>query len=219
MATTIAITCPKCENQIKAPAELAGKKIRCKECQHVFVVKAPPEEPPSGRKPVPAKKPAKAKPAAKTNAQYDEEDADGKNPYAVTHESLLPRCPYCAKELENDEQVICLNCGYNRRTRERIATEKTMEPTGGEWFIHLLPGIVCALVTLSILVGIPLDFVLRSQLEAEHAEDTINIYGLGVTIWRSVLWAFIGFLCGKFAVKRLILHTRPPERKMQTRKK
>jgi hypothetical protein len=132
---------------------------------------------------------------------------------------LKPRCPYCAKELEDDEQVICLNCGYNRRTRERINTEKTMEPTGGEWFIHLLPGIVCALVALAMLVGIPIDFVLRSRLEAEHTEDTINIYGLGVTIWRSVIALFIAFFTGKFAVKRLILHTRPPERKMQTKKK
>ncbi len=162
MATTIAISCPKCENPINAPADLVGKKIRCKECKSVFVVKAPPEAERSGSKPVPAKKPQGAKPAAKTTAELDEEMEDGKNPYAVTKESLKPRCPFCAKELDDDSQVICLNCGYNRRTRERIATEKTMEPTGGEWFIHLLPGIICALVTLFIIVGIPLDFILRT---------------------------------------------------------
>ena len=41
MASTIAVSCPKCENQIKVPPELAGKSIRCKECLHVFKVKAP----------------------------------------------------------------------------------------------------------------------------------------------------------------------------------
>jgi DNA-directed RNA polymerase subunit RPC12/RpoP len=40
MATTIAVSCPECHKQIKAPPDLQGKKIRCKACGHVFLVKA-----------------------------------------------------------------------------------------------------------------------------------------------------------------------------------
>src|SRR5262245_1003468 len=40
MATTITVTCPECQKQIKAPPEIVGKKIRCKGCEHTFIAKA-----------------------------------------------------------------------------------------------------------------------------------------------------------------------------------
>ena len=40
MAATIDIACSNCGNASKAPADLVGKKIRCKQCQTVFVVQA-----------------------------------------------------------------------------------------------------------------------------------------------------------------------------------
>ena len=101
---------------------------------------------------------------------------DGKNPYAVTKESLKPRCPYCAKELDDDTQVICLHCGYNRRTRERINTAKTMEPTGGEWFIHLLPGIICALVVLTMLAGIVVFWTVFPRIAAENDDEWWSVF-------------------------------------------
>src|SRR6476659_6476046 len=155
---TIEFSCPKCEKQIKAPADLVGKKIRCKECLHVFVVKKsaviktadkPAEKVGKGGK-ADAAKGQKGAVAVKAD---DPADEDGKA-YGVTDHDFMPRCAYCAKELEEEGQVVCLNCGYNHRTRERINVAKTYEPTGGEWFIHLLPGIVCALVTLMLLGGI-----------------------------------------------------------------
>ena len=42
---TIVISCPECDKQIKAPADAVGKKIRCKSCEHVFVIKAPAKAP------------------------------------------------------------------------------------------------------------------------------------------------------------------------------
>jgi DNA-directed RNA polymerase subunit RPC12/RpoP len=208
---TIAISCPKCESQIKVPPELEGKKIRCKECSYVFVVKVPPgaKAAVKGEKPAPAKEPAKA-------GADDDEDA---NPYEMSHTSLLPRCAYCAKELESEEQVVCLHCGYNHRTRERIQTDKTYEPTAGEWILHLLPGILCACVLLLAVLIIVDGFLFRAEKEAAWEEATVNPYRLGLVIWRAVFWAFIGFFAARFAVKRLILHTRPTERKMATRKK
>jgi DNA-directed RNA polymerase subunit RPC12/RpoP len=221
---TIAISCPKCEKQIKAPAELAGKKIRCMECKHVFVVKGPAGKPadkaakPAGKAGKPADKAGKSGKAAAPAAPPDDDDA---NPYSVTDHEFLPRCAYCAKEMEEEGQVVCLNCGYNHRTRERPAVAKTMEPTGGEWFIHLLPGIICALVVLSAIGGIVVIWTVFPRLDVEHDAEWWNpvVFGLPGRIWNTVITLFIGFLCGRFAVKRLIFHTRPPERAMQSKKK
>jgi hypothetical protein len=41
MADTIVVTCPNCKKQLKGPADLQGKKIRCKSCGHTFAVNAP----------------------------------------------------------------------------------------------------------------------------------------------------------------------------------
>src|SRR5579871_2485680 len=38
MAGTIVITCPDCEKQTKVPDNLAGKKVRCKNCGGVIPV-------------------------------------------------------------------------------------------------------------------------------------------------------------------------------------
>ena len=41
MATSFVIACPECKKQMKVTDALIGKKIRCKECEHVFAVSAP----------------------------------------------------------------------------------------------------------------------------------------------------------------------------------
>jgi hypothetical protein len=212
---TIAISCPKCENQIKVPPDLEGKKIRCKECAYVFVVKVPPAAKAAAKAQKPDKKAAK-----ETEAATQGDDDGDANPYQVTKQSFLPRCAYCAKEMESEEQVVCLHCGYNHRTRVRIQTEKTLEPTGGEWFIHLLPGILCALVVLLIIGDLCFIWINRADRYAAYDPDAwFNPFGLGLAIWHSVIGIFIAFAAGRFAIKRLILHPRPPEREMAKRKK
>src|SRR5262249_42752373 len=70
---TISITCPECSKQIIAPAEIEGKKIRCKSCGETFVARAAAPETfalevePEPEKPAPkaAVKKAPAKPARK----------------------------------------------------------------------------------------------------------------------------------------------------------
>jgi hypothetical protein len=213
MATTIAVSCPKCEKQIKAPAELAGKKIRCKECLYVFVVKAPPaaKTAPKGGKPTAAGKNATAD-AAKAAAPADD-DEEGSTPYDVTHQSMLPHCAYCAKEMESEEQVVCLHCGYNHRTRERVGTRKTYDTTGGDYFKWLLPGILCAIGTLILIGCIIMFWTLFRRLEVDYDPEWWSIFfGLWARLWGTVICLFIGFFLTRFAVKRLILHPTPPER-------
>jgi DNA-directed RNA polymerase subunit RPC12/RpoP len=216
---TIEISCPKCEKQIKAPADLVGKKIRCKECLHVFLVKASAVVKAAG-KAAKADAPKGAKGAKEAvAAKADDEGEDDAKAYGVTDHSFLPRCAYCAKEMESEDQVVCLNCGYNHRTRERVQVEKTYEPTGGEWFVHLLPGILCALAVLILLGGIVVFWTVFPKIAAENESEWWSfIVGLPGRIWNSVISLFIGFFCGKFAVKRLILHPHPPERQMKSKK-
>ena len=127
MATpTILIVCPECGKQIKAPQNVLGKKVRCKFCQAAFVAdadsgKAPPAKPDKANTAKPAKtktaKPAKPKSDVPLNRQLDDEEEDGANPYGLVDVSLAPARPECVNVIDED-QVICLHCGYNLRTRK-----------------------------------------------------------------------------------------------------
>src|SRR5215470_14188672 len=100
---TIVISCPECDKQIKAPADAVGRKIRCKSCEHVFVVKAPTKAPAPIKPDRPAAKSSKAEKPAKPAsppkpakpAALTEEDGDS-NPYQVAAFDEKPRCPQCA---------------------------------------------------------------------------------------------------------------------------
>src|SRR5215510_12319516 len=38
--------CPACQSKLSVPEELAGKKVRCAKCAHIFVVPLPAAVPP-----------------------------------------------------------------------------------------------------------------------------------------------------------------------------
>jgi DNA-directed RNA polymerase subunit RPC12/RpoP len=180
MATTIKVTCPKCKKGFQAPDTVKGKKVRCKSCNEVFTV----------------------------GAKQDEEWGVIAS-YAVGSLKDVPRCPFCAHDLEEEEQVICLNCGYNLLTRERHSTQVIHEVTGSDRFIWLLPGILCLLVALLFLtcvafMWVPIDLGDVWKDWVQNTEFT--------KIYLSVICAFIIFYCGRFAVKRLVMHPQPPDR-------
>jgi DNA-directed RNA polymerase subunit RPC12/RpoP len=231
MATPIAVSCPECHKQIKAPPDLQGKKIRCKACGHVFVVKArkaPAEAEdvvqvlPLEDEVLPVKQDkdaldqVKAVPARKASApakkKKAEDDEENSNPYDVTETSLKTRCPHCAGELEED-QTICLECGYNTITRERFTkVVKTIEHDFWDWFLWLLPGGICVITVIGLLVWDILYCVL-----AETWFDQQSWYGwflclYGVKIWMVIVSLFAMYYAGRFAVKRLIFNYRPPEK-------
>ena len=41
MPATVDVSCPHCGKSLKVPAELAGKRVKCKGCDEVFAVPAP----------------------------------------------------------------------------------------------------------------------------------------------------------------------------------
>ncbi len=114
------ITCSNCGKQFPFKPDLAGKKVKCK-CGNVFVVpnllvakeldldldlpdihEIKPDSPP----PPPPKKPAAPPPLPKA----DDDDAAAPNV-----------CPNCYADLA-PAAVICIQCGYNRKTKKKLST-------------------------------------------------------------------------------------------------
>jgi DNA-directed RNA polymerase subunit RPC12/RpoP len=216
MAGPIIIACPKCKKQIKATEEMRGKKLRCKACEHVFVFAAadPRTKPaaPGAIKPAgpDAKKPAASNLQARPPAP--EEDEANPRPYGLTDLDLTPRCPYCTAELESADAVVCLECGYNILTREHLKTTETVETTGWDVFLWLLPGILntmCFLTCGVCTVWRSVFYLIEPPLAESHFEASIN--------GCCMLWSVIGsiwamYYMAKYAIKRLILNPTPPEK-------
>src|SRR5262249_34665480 len=59
MASVVDISCPNCDKILRVPPAVFGKRVKCKHCEHAFVVEAP-----DAAKPAKPAKPG-AKPAAK----------------------------------------------------------------------------------------------------------------------------------------------------------
>ncbi|HTU16512.1 MAG TPA: hypothetical protein VMG10_00490 [Gemmataceae bacterium] len=211
MATPILLVCPECGKQIKAPDNVLGKKVRCKFCQAAFVAKKGTDKITPGKAEKPAKtpavKPAPAKPAKP--ADDDEEDA---NPYGLVDISLSARCPNCANEMESEDAVICLVCGYNTMTRERAQTRKVYDLTTGEHILWLLPGIACAVAVFS-LIGFNIWYLVKISDLVEGSDNFfVWVWGIGgIKLWVVIMSLFGLWFAGKFAFKRLILHPKPPE--------
>ncbi len=218
MAATITVTCTECDTSFKTSAEVQGKKVRCKSCGGVFVAR--PAAGAAASKSVTAKPAAKpaAKPVKKEVAQPKppveaaDTDDDG-NPYGLTETDLTPRCPHCANELESAEAKICLYCGYNTETRQQAKVRKVIDQTSGDVFMWLLPGILCALAVIfmavwDVLYCLRIDAWVESQ--DEHWYFDLMASG-ALKTWMCVGTSFIGYMMGKFAIRRLIFDRVPPE--------
>jgi hypothetical protein len=207
MASPI-IACPECKKKFKGKDDLLGKKIRCPFCKKPFVV----EEASTGGGKADKKVAETATVAAA--GETDDEFEEGSNPYGVTQLDLAPRCPNCANEMESEEAVVCLFCGYNTLTRAWGKTAKVLELTFRDYFLHLLPGLLSVLLIVLLIAGVVyyclvlpdvkkwgwLEFV----TDHESTRMWISAIVLGIT------WGF-----GYFAFNRLILHTKPPDKVKQ----
>jgi predicted Zn finger-like uncharacterized protein len=198
MASTITIKCPECEKQMKVSAEVIGKKIRCKACGTVFPAKA-------GAPAAAAKAAAKKKPPAKKDD--DDEDA---NPYGVTEDTFVPRCPQCANEMESREAVICLFCGYNLETREKARMRKIREVTGWDKFKWWLPGIACVLAVIIMITGDILYCVFATDWIDQDAWYSF-LSGQGIKMWMVIPTIFLIYYASKFAIRRLVFNYTVPE--------
>ena len=214
----ITVTCTECNASFKTSAEVQGKKVRCKSCGGVFVARA--AAPAAAGKGVttkpgakPAAKPVK-KEVAKTKPPVEEVDTDDDgNPYGLTETDLTPRCPHCANELESADAKVCLHCGYNTETRQQVKLRKVVDQTSGDFFLHLLPGILCVLAIIFMAVWDVL-YCLRIDgwVESQDEHWYFDLMGsAAVKMWMCITTDFIGWMLGKSAIRRLILERAPPE--------
>jgi len=214
MAESSVITCPECTKRFKGKGDLEGRKIKCPFCSKVFVV-APGATKTATAKttqkaPAPAQAPAP--PIAMAPASSADDDENDPNPYGLTHLDIAPRCPNCANKMADEEAFICLFCGYNTLTRELGKTEKTIGHTGGERFMHLLPGIGAALGLLFfILWQMYYSLLLPQALSTGWA----NFFGHeSLKMWHTLITLAIVWPLGFFCYKRFIVHPLPPEKKI-----
>jgi hypothetical protein len=206
MADTVLIVCPECDKKLRMPAQLQGKRIRCKSCGHAFTARAPgTRDAEAGGMPAKGKKAGAAK---SPNPDFERDE----NPYVVLDTEFAPRCPHCASELENAEARICLHCGYDLRERERHPTKKTYETTGSDYFLWLLPGIACALLVLMMIGFIVFLFGWLGDIAEANKDAWWNVGIKAMWLWGTVFSLAVIFFAGRFAIKRLIFHPVPPER-------
>jgi len=245
MADALTITCPECAKAMKVPAKLVGQRIRCKGCETIFEVRDP-------SAPKPAAKSAKPKPAADTNAPIqfqddpakpsvsqtstpaapgkvarpfdDDPDDDGTaNPYGVTRDEFdIPRCPFCAKELDPPDTKICLSCGYDLIARKRHASKKVYELTAGDYFMHWLPAILWIIALLALLGGATFaSLSMRGWLadsflakdEKNPVTNAVEFYlpPFCFNIWIWIFTLYFTYLGGRFIIRRLVFNWRPEE--------
>jgi hypothetical protein len=206
MASTITITCPECEKEMKVSADVIGKKIRCKGCSAVFPAKAAQG---GGKSAAPAG--AKAAAAKKKPAPKKDDDDEEAKPYTVTEETFAPRCPQCANEMESREAIICLFCGYNLDTREKARMRKIRDVTKWDVFVWWLPGIACALAVITMITGDILYCALvnRDTFGQEVWYDFLG--GLICKMWTVIPSIFLIYYAAKFAIRRLVFNYTVPE--------
>ncbi len=208
MAEIKPITCPECEKRFKPKTDVRGKKIKCPFCQAGFVV--PKDEA--------AKEEKKAETAVKAAAPAgaaigfaDDDEDDGKGEYGATNVDLAPRCPNCAEEMVDENATVCLHCGYNTVERTWGQTQKTVSATGGERFLHLLPGIGTVFFICTVIVSLLIYcFYLPAWVAGSWMEmfDHESMRMWATLISMSLLWGS-GFYC----YKKFILEPKPAEMK------
>ena len=111
------IRCKSCETAINVPDKALGKVIKCPKCSEKIKV---PSSKPGGKSAGPAKRKKKPAPAASANDPLGLGDLDD---YAMEDEEATI-CPYCAAEMDLEEDVVCRECGMNVETGQMDRREK-----------------------------------------------------------------------------------------------
>ncbi|MFO0938387.1 MAG: MJ0042-type zinc finger domain-containing protein [Gemmataceae bacterium] len=241
MANPIDTACPNCQTTLRVPAELAGKKVKCKKCQTVFAVAAtakPAAAKPASAKPV-AARPAKAKPAGDENApikfakeeappahaSHHHDDEDDANPYAAIKENEAARCPHCAKEMDPPDAMICLNCGYDLRHRHRKESRNVIELTFADYLLHHIGAFflllfVIAINILAIICWLNMTawvgpWVENDETNAATGEKQHYVKPWCFSLWIELFVIWVSWKCLKFIFRRFFIDYTPPEKIME----
>ncbi len=190
----IQISCPECGNKRGVPEQLVGKKIKCKKCQAVFVVKAASAKSATSRSDgaIPIKK----------------EEEDDRTAYALRDESLATRCPFCALPMDPPDAKICLNCGYDMLKRRRVDRKVVYERTFADYLLWHLPTIGLTLLVF-IVIGVTIFLCIR--VYPEQFDNAVLPPGC-FQVWTVIIMLFVVYKSGRFIVRRLFREFNPPEK-------
>jgi predicted Zn finger-like uncharacterized protein len=213
----LVIACPDCGKQIKVSEEHIGRKIRCKQCDAVFPIRKPAEQTKNKSK---TANPPIRNPKNEEKLRIEDEEENDPNDYGLAEEQeSRPRCPHCASELASQNARICLNCGYDLMKRTRAVSKAVYEPTKEERFNWLLPGILCAVGFVSVIVIsiLIMSFTEGWMTDGWFQKDLEDGGGWWVNpgcfkCLNGAISIIACFYMGRFAVRRLIFNREPPEK-------
>lgn len=131
MTDTILIACPQCKAQLRGPVAMAGKKVRCKACGHVFVVQL---AGPAAHKP-PA--PKSASPKANGSPMPGPKAAVGKktSPAAPPTKASAPKestKPQPASEEKKSGADSMYGLVNDEEAMKKLQEFRSKNPTGGD---------------------------------------------------------------------------------------
>jgi hypothetical protein len=126
-------------------------------------------------------------------------------------DDALPRCPHCAMEMSSADAVLCIHCGYNTQTRQRVGTKKTYETTASDRMSWLMPGFLC-LGGIFVLIVLDLILCLAVPRIVDEQSDWSVLAARPVRLWSVIFSILIMVGLGKFAFQRLVVNPNPPEK-------
>jgi len=133
----IKVACPKCKKSLVAKEEMAGRTVRCPQCQQPLKLPGAAQAKPStaamgiaasaGRPAPPSvpQTPVRQMTADPLPSLFDEE-------YALdTPTAIGPPCPGCRRPFPTDK-VLCIECGYHRKQGKKIGPARPVVQTQGD---------------------------------------------------------------------------------------
>ncbi len=107
----IEFACGSCNKRYRVKEELAGKRARCKACGHVTKIPSPEPPPPDDLSGL---------------SSFLDEELASETSSAPPPPSGDAQCPACGATIESSA-VVCLACGFDQRTGEKLSTLKESE--------------------------------------------------------------------------------------------
>ena len=204
MAETAVVACPNCDKQFRVAFPNLGSKLRCKACAHIFIAQSLEETQ------VPS---VQEIPKAVVPKASDDDDDDGCN-YGMNIEKDVPRCPNCSKELRSETDIICINCGFNNRTRSLNRVMRVQYKGTWDYALwHALP-VLHTCIIIGTIVLLVLYYLRWYQWALDNRQESVLAWLLcnqvsQIYIWVAALSVF--WKCGKPAFMRFFVHPHPPE--------
>ena len=134
--------------------------------------------------------------------------------YGMNIEKDVPRCPNCSKELRSETDIICINCGFNNRTRSLNRVVRVQYKGTWDYALwHALP-VLYTFIIIGTIVLLVLYYLRWYQWALDNRQESVLAWLLcnqvsQIYIWVAALSVF--WKCGKPAFMRFFVHPHPPE--------